>query len=306
MRNIKKFLLIFWNLFYDLRIKISDIFFLCIDLFYRTFSKAPVVKSPKETLDYIVENNCSVSRFGDGEIKLAKGVDISFQKADKFVCEKMRQTLSSDVKGHIVCLADIFKDLDRYEKSVEKHWKKHLTRYRKTWYKYTLKDKVYYNAFITRPYMELKDKSGCADWFRSVKSIWDGRDVVFVEGEKSRLGVGNDLFDNAKSIRRILGPVENAFSKYDELLSEVVKTEKSALILLALGPCATAMALDLHNIGYQAVDIGHIDIEYEWFIAGVKKKQPVKNKFVNEAREKEEISDMVDDSYHCEIIAKIL
>lgn len=32
-----------------------------------------------------------------------------------------------------------------------------------------------------------------------MKAIWKDRDVVFIEGEKSRLGVGNDLFDNVKA-----------------------------------------------------------------------------------------------------------
>ena len=78
----------------------------------------------------------------------------------------------------------------------------------------------------------------------------------------SRLGVGNDLLDNAKSIKRILGPSRQAFSKYDEILDEAKKLDKDVLILLALGPAATCLAYDLHKLGYQAVDIGHVDVEY--------------------------------------------
>lgn len=44
-----------------------------------------------------------------------------------------------------------------------------------------------------------------------------------IEGEKSRLGVGNDLFEGAKSIRRILGPAQNAFDKYEELYNLAIK-----------------------------------------------------------------------------------
>ena len=40
-----------------------------------------------------------------------------------------------------------------------------------------------------------------------MKGIWEGRDIIFIEGEKSRLGVGNDLFDNAQSIHRILSGI---------------------------------------------------------------------------------------------------
>jgi glycosyltransferase family protein len=131
--------------------------------------------------------------------------------------------------------------------------------------------------------MSLADKSSCKKTFDILKKIWDGQDIVFIEGEKSRLGVGNDLFDNAKSIQRILGPVTNAFDKYNELLECAKKVDKAKLILLALGPCATALSYDLFLLGYRAIDLGHADIEYEWFLQGSTEKQPVKNKFVNEA-----------------------
>ena len=39
---------------------------------------------------------------------------------------------------------------------------------------------------------------------------------------------------------------------------------KSVLFLVALGPTATVLAYDLSKIGYQAIDIGHIDISFVW------------------------------------------
>lgn len=303
---MKKILLFFWNKLFDIKAKIADLFWKLFDFFYRHLTKAPVVKSPQETLDYIVENNCSVSRFGDGEIKLVAGRDISFQKNSPFVTEKMRETLSSNDKGHIVCIINFNSD-SRYSDYYNAYWKKHFTRFRKTWYKYTHKDKIYYDATLTRQYMPLLDKSDCGNWFKSMKRIWENRDIVIVEGEQSRLGVGNDLFDNAKSIRRILGPAEHAFSKYNEIIDEVCKIPKDALIMLALGPCASALALDLHRKGYQAIDVGHIDIEYEWFLMRAQKKVPVKNKFVNEARTYNEANENPDesDNYYSQIICKI-
>ena len=99
-----------------------------------------------------------------------------------------------------------------------------------------------------------------------LKRIWDERDCVFIEGEHTCMGVGNDLFENCKSIQRILGPAENAVDKYDEIMSEAIKQSKDKLFLLALGPTATALAYDLYKQGYQAVDIGHIDLIYEAFV----------------------------------------
>ena len=52
--------------------------------------------------------------------------------------------------------------------------------------------------------------------------------VLLVEGEKSRLGVGNDLFENTGSVKRILCPSENAYEKYDEILKEILKEAETA------------------------------------------------------------------------------
>ena len=54
--------------------------------------------------------------------------------------------------------------------------------------------------------------------------------------------------------------------------------KKNKLILIALGPTATVLSYDLNKLGYQAIDIGHADIEYEWYLRKAKKKIPIKNK----------------------------
>lgn len=34
------------------------------------------------------------------------------------------------------------------------------------------------------------------------------------------MGVGKDLYENAKSVKRIICPTNNAFDKYDEILMQ--------------------------------------------------------------------------------------
>ena len=100
-----------------------------------------------------------------------------------------------------------------------------------------------------------------------LKRIWNNRPCVFIEGVHTCMGVGNDLFDNCRSIERILGPAENAIDKYDEILTEALKQPKDKLFLIALGPTATVLAYDLCKEGYQAIDLGHADLAYEAFIS---------------------------------------
>ena len=89
-----------------------------------------------------------------------------------------------------------------------------------------LKNHEYYSSTITRFYMDLKSKKGVPNYIKKLKKVWDQREVVIIEGEKSRLGVGNDLFDNMKSIERIICPTMNAFNKYKEIINTIKKKVK--------------------------------------------------------------------------------
>ena len=52
--------------------------------------------------------------------------------------------------------------------------------------------------------------------------------------------------------------------------------------MIALGPAATVLSYDLAKAGYHALDIGHLDIEYEWFLRKATKKINIEDKWVNE------------------------
>ena len=64
-----------------------------------------------------------------------------------------------------------------------------------------------------------------------LKKIWNSKNILIIEGEKSRLGMGNDLFDNAKSIKRIICPSINAFHVYDKIIKKVINLNEKRLII---------------------------------------------------------------------------
>jgi glycosyltransferase family protein len=136
--------------------------------------------------------------------------------------------------------------------------------------------------------------------------MWDGRDIVFIEGEESRLRVGNDLFANARSVRRVIAPRKDAFARYREILDVASTFDKSVVHILALGPTATVLAHDLHLRGFQALDLGHVDIEYEWFRMGATEKVHVKTKYVNEVVGGDAVDEIHDMTYLNQIVARIL
>lgn len=280
-----------------------DIVRLSLDnLLFSKIYKKPAVISLESTLDSVLKNKLSVSRFGDGEIKLIAGKSLTFQPFNVDLQHRLKEVLSASSPDLLVCLPDIFKGMDAFTPEAAEHWRRHLSLYRKYWSRNVGKASSYGNAFITRPYMMYKDKSHAGEFFFKMRTLWQRRHVLLVEGDQSRLGVGNDLFSEALSVNRILAPNNDAFRFYSEIKNEVLKYDSSTyLILLALGPTATVLAYDLAKQGYQALDIGHLDIEYEWCRMNASKKMPVRGKYVNEAGGAP-CEQVVDEHYKSEIV----
>ena len=172
--------------------------------------------------------------------------------------------------------------------------------------KFINKNKPYYSSTITRFYIDYKNKNGVSKYIKKLKKIWDQKDVVIVEGEKSRVGIGNDLFNNVKTIKRIICPYINAYNMYNDIINSITRNvQKNKLILIALGPTATLLAYDLYKLGYQSIDIGHIDIEYEWYLRKAKTKIKIENKYVSEVLGKDRFSRVKDIKYYDSIIERI-
>lgn len=265
----------------------------------------PQIASIDETIRKIITGRCSVSRYGDGEMLLTSAdKEIGFQKGDPKLAARLREILVSHEEGHLVCISDAFSDLQRYNRKARRFWRTHFFLYGSWWDKYLQPGRLYYNTFVTRPYMDFDSKEASGRWFEAMRGIWAGRDIVFIEGEKSRLGVGNDLFVSARSIRRILCPPRDAFGHYNNILTEALKLEKEALYLIALGPTATVLAYDLFKTGRQAVDVGHVDIEYEWWRMGAQRKVKLERKYVNEAPDGSRVAD-AGEEYQRQIVARI-
>lgn len=260
----------------------------------------------EETLLYIIDNKCSVARYGDGEFDIIFGSNIGFQKSNEALKEQLSAILKDNTGNCLICLPGAWEHPELYTPLFNKFWKKHLIRNRKTWYSSCLKDYRYGNADITRCYMGIKDKTKSKYYFDLNKKLWDEKDILIVEGSKSRLGIGNDLFNNCRSIRRILCPARNAYNKIDEIIEAIqLNAKKDTPIFVALGPTATVICYELSKQGYFAVDIGNLDKEYEWFEneATQKTANPIKD--IIEISVDGTVMDCLDEKYLKEVICKI-
>ena len=264
-----------------------------------------------ECIDYINRNHASLARIGDGELICMFGKDLNFQKSTPEIRKRLREICHVNGKKIILGIPDIFEHLERYTPVEQDFWKSHFYFNRGKWYTFLRREKKYANAFLSRFYgMEYNQK--LTEWRLSqLVTLWENRDVIFIEGRDSKLGVGNDLFSNAHSIRRIIAPSKDAFNKYEVIFETArAKATPDSLFIIALGPTATILAYDLSEAGYQALDLGHFDIEYEWYRMGVKEKVPVKGKYSNEAAilklaDSEVVGELKSKSYEQQIIATV-
>lgn len=273
------------------------------------FMRKPEILTVEETINLIVDKHYSISRNGDGEIDIMIGQSIPFQNYDARLARILKEAISASHEKYISALPDIFDGYAQFNSKAKTYYDHYLRIKRWDYYRLA-RGKRYGNTFISRFYIDYVDKSNAKDRISNLKRIWENQEVVLVEGKDSRLGVNNDLFAGANSIVRILGPSENAFAKYDELKRIVkINSTENSLILLALGPTATAMAYELAVEGYWAIDIGHIDIEYEWMLMGADHKVPVPGKYTNESTDGKLIGSLPEESlnkYYSEIIARVL
>ena len=270
--------------------------------------RQPTVIGMSDTILAIKERRASIARYGDGEFDIIFGRTEGFQKKDLELSKRLRGILTKNDLSEcfLVAVPDCFGDLSQFNEKAKIHWRIRLDKERIKWVRCLNTKAPYYQAQITRFYFDWADKSQCNDWYTGLKSIWDHEDVLLGEGELSRVGVGNDLFDNAASVRRILCPAENAFDCYEEILETICKHAKpSDLIFMALGPTATVLAYDLFQRGYWAVDAGHVDLEYEWMKLGATEKVKISGKYVNEVKNGNMVDAIQDEEMLSQVVAKV-
>lgn len=254
----------------------------------------PKVYDLFETLDELLSSNKSLCRLGNGEFDVIWGGRIGFQGPNKNLGDRLKEVLRSKQDNVITACHK-----SPREKAFAYVWRhQHALKFARL----LESNRSYYEANVSRPYT-MYEGIDHGDYFARLKKLWADRDVYIVEGVKTRLGVGNDLFDNCKSLHRIIGPAENAFDKYDVILERIVSiVPKSALLIMAMGPTATILAYDLSQLGYRAIDIGHVDIEYEYFLRKAQDKIKIPGKYVNEVSGGAQVDETITDKAYSESI----
>lgn len=249
--------------------------------------RQPHVLDFDETLAFVTEQGGSLSRFGDGEILWILGkISSNFQKSSPLMSLRLKEVLESNDSRCLICVPAMFGSLTHLRWKDRRFWRWHMLRKRHVWNDLLPQGATFGDSLLTRPYMIYRNRNQAGEKFKKLKTIWRDKRILIIEGEKTFFGVGNDLLEGAASIQRVLCPATNAFDCYEEIFAAAKKWGKGKTILIALGPTATILSYDLAREGFHAIDIGHLDIEYEWFLRNTRVKISIPGKYVNESSEK--------------------
>lgn len=236
-----------------------------------------------ETIDYIIKNNVSVSRYGDGEYNIIGKHGNGFQNSNSQLANRLALILKNPLPNHLICIPIAINSVTGLRFKSKLFWMSFVSQRSNLVVNHTNKNVLYGDSLFTRFYIIMKDKNNSYKIAEKIKLLWNNRDICIVEGDKTMLGIGNDLLDNAKSIKRVICPSRDAFDKYNQIRQAIIKNiPKETLVLCALGMTATVLSYDLCIEGYQSIDIGHVDLEYMWMKMKAKSQSAVPGKFVNE------------------------
>lgn len=269
------------------------------------------VQTPVETANDILKNNKSLVRFGDGELEwLDENHVANFQVGNKDLANDLRTVIQRKEDKLLIGIPNAIVQQSNLSLSERKWWRKWLARN-------VMNIRLYVNhgsfasTNFSRPYIMYKYHEYSDDVFRIIKKIFNKKEIIIIEGDQTRFGVGNDILNGAQNVQRIICPSRNAYSKKKEILNFVrtsISNSSDTLVLLSLGPTATVLGSILFDDGFQVIDIGHADLEYEWFCRQDTVKTNLKYKGVNEVDGGyvvEDLPNQIKEKYESEIIKVI-
>ena len=139
------------------------------------------------TVRYILDNGCSVSRFGDGEFQMIthyikKGttdsfeVD-SFQSYDAKLAMRLIEVLNTSSSSHLVCIPYAFKKSSIFKGYGRIFFEREWLKRKKAIFNFLL-DRDFGDASFTRFYYERQDIKDYNAYVDLLKCLWDKKDVL--------------------------------------------------------------------------------------------------------------------------------
>lgn len=205
----------------------------------------PTVMTEMETLDAVLSGR-SLSRFGDGEFRLAVGGKAVSQKADPKLALELRNLLWTRKTASLVCIPR----LESTPPERRPNWERYTTELK--YVELLHPKKKFGSSFVTRP--DNAPAIATEDYWSKVRSLWLGRDVTLVTG--SDRSVTTEMMGNSPtSVRVVRGTYHDSYDVVAQIEEEI--GTPSGIVILCIGATATVLAERLAKKKVWAVDLGH-------------------------------------------------
>lgn len=233
---------------------------LCIDM--SDYLKDRLIGIPS-TLKLIKDEQRSVARFGDGEIKtMVTATGCRFQKHDWVLMQELRDIVGTK-SDLLVCFPSLMSEDIFWQKFWPEFWPA---------CRYYLNQDIIGDSMVTRPEaFYFYGKKVAEQWM----NVWSGKNVCFVTGESSRMNGNHILFSTAKSSTYVHSKNNDAFEEIYATLEKCLAQKEADVFLIALGPTGTALASRLQREGKWAIDIGHLNNSYDMLFNNAPKPEKV-------------------------------
>ncbi len=228
--------------------------------------KRPTIKTAEETINELITTNKSIARFGDGEIMVADGKDIPFQRAEKKLTQRLQEILAKPQENLLVAVnrryyhPNIFKEIISQTNPIYKNFELYaVPSLRKQLDKYLNKEMPLCEAGIT----------GNTKFFTLYRNFFQNKKLVLVGCKEALKSYKFNIFDTALKLDYEFVPNKHCFSVYDELFNKLCTYDKDSIMILMCGPTACVLAADLSKNGFKALDLGHLAKSYDWHKRGI-------------------------------------
>lgn len=208
------------------------------------------ILTAQECMDHITSTRRSFVRFGTGEAQIAMGMGFyagrSAQNADRKLVKRMNDLFEQD-KVLVGIGARFLRATDEELKKIGKF---NMFFRNRVYLRKKLKEgHIYGEAFAFR---EDFDFNKLLDYLKT-------QNIYIISRDNPNISA----FKGSFKASLIEAPVTNAFEEYDEILSTIEQkielerpNPKDSVFLVALGPAAKPLVVDIDAMGYTAWDVG--------------------------------------------------
>ena len=230
--------------------------------------------SVKETMDMVFSGNKSIARIGDGEYSMIMGRKMVWNRFDEKLSGRLADICRKGTTDRcVVCLNPLGVFSNMHNETSQ--W---FVRYALN----NIEDIVgkiefsrtapYGNAYAWLLYCEEKmplallNKKNTRFFTRinaasldRARTFFSGRNILFVCNRDSLVLQDEknlNLFCGVRSKDFCFIPAKDAFGEYDRILSDVKSHSTDWVVYMEAGAVATLLAVDLGEMGYQALDMG--------------------------------------------------